>query len=400
MLKGKHILLGISGGIAAYKSVLLIRLLKKQGALVKVIVTKNALNFVTPLTLETLSGYKIYDEVFHNNEEYTTEHISITDWGEIFIVAPATANIIGKFANGIADDALSTSLLAFNKAVFLAPSMNYKMYNHFSVKKNIENLIKQGIKIIEPTEGELACGYEGKGRMEEPEKICDVINNYYKKKITLKGKTAIVSAGGTREAIDAVRFIGNHSTGLMGFSIANELADRGAKVILISASTNLTITHQNIKQINVVSANEMHQACKREFPKADITVMAAAVSDYTPDKPQKNKIKKNISDKLNIILRPTIDILEDLGKIKKKNQILVGFALETDHEKENAIRKLQIKNLDFIVLNSLKDNGAGFGTSTNKISIFDNKKQIIHYKIKSKQEVAIDIVDKIEQIIK
>jgi phosphopantothenoylcysteine decarboxylase / phosphopantothenate---cysteine ligase len=400
MLKGNHILIGISGGIAAYKTVFLIRLLIKQGALVKVIVTKNALNFVTPLTLETLSGNKIYSDVFQNTEEYTTEHISLTDWGDIFIVAPATANIIGKLANGIADDALSTALLAFNKPIFIAPAMNCKMYNHFSVKKNIDYISNQGIHIIEPTEGDLACGYEGKGRMEEPEEILTILNNFLKKKTTLKGKTALVSAGGTREAIDAVRYIGNHSSGLMGFSVANELAERGAKVILVCAPTNLTTSHPNIKRINVVSANEMYRACKKEFSKADITVMAAAVADYTPENPQKNKIKKNISGKLNISLNPTIDILAELGKLKRKGQIIVGFALETDNEIENATYKLKNKNLDFIILNSLNDSGAGFGTPTNKITIIDNKNQILRYNIKTKSEVAFDIVDKIEKSIK
>ena len=399
MLKGKHILLGISGGIAAYKSVFLIRLLKKQGAEVKIIVTQNALSFVTPLTLETLSGNKIYADVFQNNEEYTTEHISLTDWGDIFIVAPATANIIGKLANGIADDALSTSLLAFNKPIFIAPAMNCKMYVHFSVKKNIDYLHQQGIHIIEPTEGELACGYDGKGRMEEPEKIVDFIQHFFKKKTTLKGKTALVSAGGTQEAIDAVRFIGNHSSGLMGFSIANELANRGAKVILISAPSNLIITHPNIKCIYVISASEMHQACVENFVKADITIMAAAVADYTPENPQLHKIKKNSSEKLIITLKPTIDILAELGKTKNKHQILVGFALETDNEMENASLKLHHKNLDFIVLNSLNDAGAGFGTATNKITILDNKKQITHFNIKTKSEVAVDVVNKIDQLI-
>lgn len=400
MLKGKHILLGISGGIAAYKSVFLIRLLKKQGADVKIVVSKNALNFVTPLTLETLSGNKIYADVFKNNEEYSTEHISLTDWADMFIVAPATANIIGKFANGIADDALSTSLLAFNKNVFIAPAMNCKMYENFAVRKNLAYLSQQGIFIIEPNEGVLACGYEGKGRMEEPEKIIEFILKILKKKLSLKGKTALVSAGGTQEAIDAVRYIGNHSSGLMGFSIAQELADRGAEVILVTAPTNLFTKHPQIKIIHVISANEMHKACIDSFEKADITVMSAAVADFTPENPQKQKIKKNNSDKLVITLKPTVDILAELGKIKKKHQILVGFALETDNEIKNASQKLKNKNLDFIVLNSLIDAGAGFKTNTNKITIIDKKNQITPFTIKPKTEVASDIVDKIEQLIK
>ncbi len=278
--------------------------------------------------------------------------------------------------------------------------MNCKMYDHFAVRRNIDYLSKQGLNIIEPTEGELACGYDGKGRMEEPENIINYINSFLKKKTSLKGKTALVTAGGTKEAIDAVRYIGNHSSGLMGFSIANELADRGANVILISAPSSFEVKHNSIKRIDVVSANEMHQKCIKEFPKADITVMAAAVADYTPEYPQKNKIKKDKSDKLTLSLKPTIDILAALGKLKKKNQLLVGFALETDNELENATKKLQNKNLDFIVLNSLNDEGAGFGTGTNKITILDNKKQISRYTIKSKSEVAFDVVNYIEKLNK
>jgi phosphopantothenoylcysteine decarboxylase/phosphopantothenate--cysteine ligase len=400
MLNGKNILIGISGGIAAYKSVFLIRLLRKEGATVKVVVTKNALNFVTLLTLETISGNKVYSDVFHSPELYSTEHISITDWADLFIVAPATANIIGKLSNGIADDALSTSLLAFNKPLFIAPAMNCKMVDHFSVIKNMAFLSENGVHIIEPPFGELACGYEGKGRMEEPEKIVALISDFLKKKTSLLGKTALVTAGGTKEAIDPVRYIGNHSSGLMGFAIATELAERGAGVTLISGPSHLSLLHKSIKRIDVVSAADMHKACLNHFPKSDITVMAAAVADFTPLQAQKNKIKKKNSDDFTIKLKHTTDILTELGKQKKKKQLLVGFALETNNEIENAVRKLNEKNLDLIVLNSLKDKGAGFGSSTNKITIIYKNKHILRYGLKTKKEAASDIVNNIELLIR
>jgi len=400
MLKNKKILIGISGGIAAYKSLFLIRLFIKQGAKVKVVVTGNALHFVTPLSIETLSGNKIYADMFQDHAEYTTEHIALTDWADIFIVAPATANIIGKYANGIADDALSTSLLAFSKQVFIAPSMNTKMYNNPAVIKNIQILRSYGVKIIEAPEGDLACGYEGAGRMEEPENILKKVLDYFKQSASFAGKKVLVTAGGTKEAIDAVRFIGNHASGLMGFSIAREFANRGAKVTLITAPSGIKISDDNIRRIDVVSADEMHMACQKEFPKTDITVMAAAVADYAPLNPRKNKIKKNPDNSvIHVSLKPTTDILAGLGKIKKKNQLLIGFALETDNEIENAYQKLFNKNLDLIILNSLKDKGAGFGTATNKITIIDKHKNITPFQLKSKSDVAADIANKIEQLI-
>lgn len=394
MLKGKRVILGISGGIAAYKSAVLIRLLVKAGAEVKVIATKHALEFITKVSLETLSQNKLYSNLFADENDYSTEHISVSDWGDIFVVAPATANIIGKFANGIADDALSTSLLAFDKKIFLAPSMNCKMFENFAVQKNLEYLKDNGIIIIEPPEGYLACGYEGKGRMEEPESIVSFVEKELKKKAKLIGKKALVTAGPTYEAIDPVRFIGNHSSGLMGFSIAEELANNGADVVLISGPTKISLTNNSIKRVDVTSAEDMHKACIKEYPNADIIVMSAAVADYSPAETSYKKIKKEGSE-IILRLKPTKDILSDLGKKKSKTQLLVGFALETDNEIEHAKKKLHTKNLDFIVMNTLKDKGAGFGHSTNKITIIDKKNKITTFELKEKTEVAKDIVNKI-----
>jgi len=390
MLKNKKILLGISGGIAAYKSAVLIRLFIKAGAEVKVVATKNALQFITKLTLETLSRNLVYIDLFENNNK-AIEHISITDWADMFVVAPASANIIGKFANGIADDALSTAFLAFNKPVFIAPAMNTKMYNHFSVTKNIHYLKENGIQFIEPVEGELACEWEGKGRMEEPENIVDFINASLKKKKQFKNKKVLITAGPTCEMLDPVRYLSNFSSGLMGYSIAEEFAKRGASVTLISGPTNLS-TDFNVKKINITSAEEMNQACQKEFAKSDIIIMAAAVADFTPIKSISKKIKKDEGE-LILRLKKTTDIAAELGKKKKKNQLFVGFALETDNEIPNAIKKLNNKNFDFIVINSLQDDGAGFKHKTNKISIFDKNKKITHYELKPKQEVAKDIID-------
>lgn len=400
MLEGKKIILGISGGIAAYKAAILIRLFKKAGAEVKVVVTPNALEFITRVTLESLSENKVYDKVFGEQNDYTTEHVALTDWGDAFVVAPATANIIGKLANGIADDALSTSLLAFNKKVFLAPAMNCKMWDHFAVKKNMDYLIASGIHVIEPTEGFLACGYEGRGRMEEPEQIFNVVKEAFAgRPSTLAGKTVLLTAGPTHEAIDPVRYIGNRSSGKMGYALAEELAGRGAKVHLVSGPVNLTPVHQNITLTKVISANEMQEACEKHFHDCDAVIMAAAVADYRPDVFAKKKIKKDDSAndlKMNLVQTP--DILAQLGK-QKEHRILVGFALETDSEQENAIKKLTSKNLDFIVLNSLSDHGAGFEHNTNKITIINNKKEVSRYHLKEKKEVAADIADTLEKYL-
>jgi phosphopantothenoylcysteine decarboxylase/phosphopantothenate--cysteine ligase len=392
MLNGKKILLGISGGIAAYKTLFLIRLLIKNGAEVKVIVTKNALQFVTKVSLETISKNKIYQDTFSEINDYSTEHIALTDWADIMIVAPATANIIGKFANGIADDPLSTLFLAFNKLIFLAPSMNCKMYENFAVQKNIDFLQKNGIIVIDATSGDLACGYEGKGRMEEPENILTFIDNNLKNNSLLKGKKVLITAGPTYEAIDPVRFIGNHSSGKMGFALAEHFADLGAFVRLVTGPVALKTENKEINRYDVVTAAEMFRLCKSLFKTSDIIIMAAAVADFTIEKPNEKKIKKE-KTLTSIKLTPTKDILKELGSQKTSNQILVGFALETDNENENAITKLKNKNLDFIVLNSLNDTGAGFGHETNKISIFDKEGNMKNFDLKSKKEVAADIAD-------
>ncbi len=394
MLTGKKILIGISGGIAAYKAPLLIRELIKRGCEIKVVATHNALEFVTLTTLRTLSQNNVYFDVFSTEGEYSTEHISLTDWADCFIVAPATANIIGKFAHGIADDALSTTLLAFNKEVFLAPSMNTKMYHNPIVQENIKKLEELGVKIISPTKGNLACGYDGDGRMEEPKEIVKLMEDYYSNNLPLKNKTILVTAGGTQEKIDAVRYIGNNSSGKMGFCIAEELASKGANVILICGKTFLTTCNPNIKLINIVSAQEMYDETMKYFPTCNAAILSAAVADYKPIISAENKIKKTSQD-LTITLTPTCDILSSLGKEKKENQILVGFALETDNEEENAKEKLKKKNLDFIILNSLNDKGAGFEVSTNKITIIDKDEKVEKFELKSKEEVAKDIVNKL-----
>lgn len=397
ILEGKKIILGISGGIAAYKAAFLIRLFRKAGAHVRIVTTPNALEFITRVTLESLSGNKVYDQVFGAQNDYTTEHVALTDWGDVLVVAPATANIIGKFANGIADDALSTTLLAFNKQVFVAPAMNCKMYEHFAVQQNIGTLKSHGVHIIEPAEGYLACGYEGRGRMEEPEEIFGIVRDYFNvREKSLHGKQVLVSAGPTHEAIDPVRYIGNHSSGQMGYALAGELAARGASVILVSGPCDLKAP-LGIKMVKVRTAREMHEACMEHYTDSDAVIMAAAVADFTPGKPHGKKIKKEQKNtSLTVKLIPTKDILLAMGQ-KKKSQILVGFALETDNEEANAMNKLQSKNLDMIVLNSLNDPGAGFSHNTNKITIIDNKKRISRYPLKSKKEAAADIIDALEK---
>ncbi len=396
-MEGKKVILGISGSIAAYKAAFLIRLFRKAGAEVKVVGTPNAFEFISRVTLESLSENKVYDEVFGRQNDYSTEHVALADWGDIFVVAPATANIIGKFANGIADDALSTSLLAFNRQVFIAPAMNCKMFDHFAVQHNMTVLRDQGIHIIQPAEGYLACGYEGRGRMEEADEIFRIVNMHLKGgKQTLDGKHILVTAGPTREDIDPVRYIGNHSSGLMGYALARELASRGAVVNLISGPTHLN-ADERVQLTRVSTAEEMFDACMKYFPGVDAALMAAAVADYKPETGRARKIKKKgESEKLQLTLVPTRDILGAMGAAKQA-QVLAGFALETDNEEKNAIRKLESKKLDFIVLNSLNDKGAGFTYNTNKITIIDNKGNVIRYPLKNKEQVAVDIVDTLEK---
>ncbi|TVQ16353.1 MAG: bifunctional phosphopantothenoylcysteine decarboxylase/phosphopantothenate--cysteine ligase CoaBC [Bacteroidetes bacterium] len=399
MLQGKRIIIGISGGIAAYKSLILIRLFKKAGAEVRVVTTENALWFVTRVSLESLSQNKIYDKVFGPENDYTTEHISLTDWADCVVVAPATANVIGKLANGIADDALSTSLIAFDKKIFIAPAMNCKMFDHFAVQRNLSFLKENDIEIVEPASGYLACGYEGKGRMEEPEEIFARVQHFFSAQDgALKGKKVLITAGPTHEPIDPVRFVGNYSTGKMGFAIASELAQRGAEVTLIAGPVSLPTPPGQINRIDVCTADEMFVAASRAFPGMDAAILTAAVADFKPALTAPQKIKKNDSlPEIKLVLNP--DILASLGKAKKESQVLAGFALETDNELANAQKKLKDKNLDFIVLNSLNDAEAGFGGDNNKVTIIDNKNHISGFELKSKKQVAVDVVDKLSQLL-
>lgn len=398
MFKVKHVLIGISGGIAAYKVPILIRLFIKSGAEVKVVATRNSLEFVTQLTLETLSKNKLYVDTFGSENDYSTEHVSYADWADLLIIAPATANILGKFASGIADDALSTTFLAFDKPVFVAPAMNCRMYENFAVQENINKLKSSGVRFIESGEGELACGDFGKGRMEEPEVIFEKVSGFFAEKLNWSGKNILITAGPTYEKIDPVRFIGNYSTGKMGFALAEVCAERGAEVTLIAGPVNLEIKNPLITRINVESADQMYEESVKIFERMDAAVLCAAVSDFSPVNTFDTKTKRGEED-LIIKLKPTKDIAAKLGSIKRSNQVLVGFALETDNEEENAISKLDRKNLDFIVLNSLNDIGAGFAHNTNKIKIINKDGYRFDFPLKSKKEVAEDIINELNNIL-
>ena len=400
VLSGKRIIVGITGGIAAYKAPMLVRLLVKAGAEVTCAVTEHALQFVTELTLETVSGHQVYKALFDRNNPHSTEHISLKDWGDAMVVAPATANIIGKMASGIGDDALSTLLLAFRKPLFLAPAMNTEMLENYAVRRNIDYLRSNGVEIIESASGELACGANGKGRMEEPEQIVERMCQSLAKSLDGAGKKVLITAGPTYEKIDAVRFIGNYSTGKMGFALAEELALRGWQVKLVAGPTHLAVRHHNIERIDVESAREMYDAATSMYPSCDAAILSAAVADFRPEHQADHKIKKQSdSDDMTLHLVQNPDILATLGKMKHEGQLLVGFALETDNELENARKKLTKKNLDFIVLNSLHDAGAGFGHDTNKVTIIDRNGNVDAGTLKSKQAVASDIADKLASLI-
>lgn len=398
MFAGKKIIIGITGSIAAFKIPYLVRLLIKDGAEVQVILTENARDFVTPLTLSTLSKRPALTFPFDQKDGTWNSHVDMGLWADLMLVAPASAATLSKMASGMADNLLVTTYLSAKCPVFFAPAMDLDMYKHPTTAENIEKLVKRGDKLIEPQTGELASGLSGAGRMEEPENIVDILKDYFRKSETLAGKNFLISAGPTYEAIDPVRFIGNYSSGLMGYALAEEAAYRGAKVTLVSGPTHLKLSGSGIEKIDVVSAFDMHEAISAKFIDAEVTIMAAAVADYTPDNVAIQKIKKS-ADKKEIQLKPTIDILASLGKQKSENQLLVGFALETENELQNAEKKLNNKNLDLIVLNSLKDAGAGFGVSTNKITIIDKKLKVSNYPLKSKKELAGDILDKISELL-
>lgn len=396
--EGKHIVIGITGGIAAYKTMFLIRLFKRAGADVRVVATQSALKFVTQLTIETLSQNKLYSDLFEPTESMDVQHISIADWADCLVVAPATANIIGKYACGIADDALSTLLLACTKPTFIAPAMNDKMYLEPTVQRNISLLQQKGCHIITPQSGFLACGSSGTGRMEEPENIFTIINQHFSSQQRFFQRKVMITAGPTYEPIDPVRFIGNHSSGLMGFCLAQAAAEQGAEVTLVTGPTSLTTTHPNIRRVDVTTSEQMYQQCMDLVAQQDIMIMSAAVADYTPAEVATEKIKKN-TDQLTLELRKTKDILASIGKIKKTEQFLVGFALETENEIANAQHKLHTKNADLIVLNSLRTEGAGFRTATNKVFMLSKEGTIIESELKSKQEIAQDIWNLIDKLM-
>ena len=391
MFKGKKILLCITGSIAAYKAIILLRMLIKNEAQVKVIMTKAAKDFVSPLTFSTLSKNKVLSDLF--DEETWTNHVLLGRWADIIIISPASCNTIAKMANGICDNLLTAVYLSAACPVLIGPAMDEDMWHHPATKNNIKILRNHGDQLLPVNNGELASGLNGEGRMAEPEEIIHYLNQFFSLNLSLKGKIALVTAGPTYEAIDPVRFIGNHSSGKMGIAIAHELAQRGAEVNLILGPSSLDIPG-GINTIKVTSANEMYEATFKFFNKSDVIVMAAAVADYTPKRPATEKIKKQDGD-LNLLLTKTKDILSKAGELKTKEQILVGFALETENGKENALKKLSLKNADLIVLNSLTDEGAGFGYSTNKISIFERNGVEHLFEKKPKEEVAADIVNAI-----
>lgn len=392
MLENKKIVLGITGGIAAYKACNLARLLIKKGAEVQVVMTPSAKEFITPLTLSTLTHKPVVSEFFDRRDGSWHSHVDIGLWADAMIVAPATASSIGKMANGIADNMLVTTYLSMKAPVFVAPAMDLDMYAHPSTRQNIQRLVAYGNHIIEPGTGFLASKLEGKGRMEEPEKIVEVLEQYFAKQQRLSGKKVLITAGPTYEKIDPVRFVGNYSSGKMGFALAEACALQGAEVTLVSGPVMLQTKHPAIRRIDVESAQEMYDAATSHFPEADITILSAAVADFTPETTADKKIKRK-GDELVLNLRPTQDIAAALGTLKKDNQLLVGFALETDNEVQNAQSKMERKNLDFIVLNSLQDKGAGFRVDTNKITILDRQQGTTAYDVKTKQEVAEDIVE-------
>jgi phosphopantothenoylcysteine decarboxylase/phosphopantothenate--cysteine ligase len=393
MMTGKKILLGVTGGIAAYKIPQLVRLLSKQGASVKVIMTPDAVHFVTPLTLSTVSNYPVFIDFFNPRNGEWNNHVELAAWADVFVIAPATAHSISKMANGQADNLLMATYLSAKCPVMIAPAMDLDMYAHFSTVENLEKLANNGHHIIPAASGPLASGLIGEGRMQEPEYIVDELKRFFEKGKSFSGKKIIVTAGPTYEAIDPVRFIGNHSSGKMGIRIAEELAFRGADVILICGPSAIKHQQSNIKRVNITSADEMFSAVKQHFEYTDAVIMSAAVADYKPVSVSSSKMKKN-DDELTIQLTKNPDILAWMG-MHKKHQILAGFALETDNELQHAKDKLIKKNLDFIVLNSLQHKGAGFQHDTNQISIIEKDEKMTHFEIKSKKEVAVDVADKL-----
>lgn len=398
MLKGKHILVGISGGIAAYKIPELIRSLVKSGAEVRVATTKNALEFVTELTLQTVSGSRVYSDVFAAINEHSTEHISLPDWCDAMIVAPATANVLGKMAAGIADDALTTTICSCTarKPIIIAPAMNDKMWDSPATQHAVQTIKGwANVQVIEPASGPLACGTEGKGRMPEIEVLQEALEYALTEK-SLAGKRILITAGGTREAIDPVRFVSNHSTGKMGVALAHSCARRGAEVTIVCGAMSAPIVNPfgMIRRIDALSAQEMYEACRKEWPETDTAILCAAVADFTPAEPAREKIKKQPGQtEMNLRMVVTPDIARTLGESKKATQKLIGFALETHDEKKNALLKLERKRMDAIVLNSLRDEEAGFGTDTNRVTILSSNGNSIELPLQSKSDIADKIIE-------
>ena len=393
MLKGKHIILGITGGIAAYKCATLTRLLVKAGAEVQVIMTPNAKQFIQPLTLSTLSGKPVISEFFTANTGQWNSHVDLGLWADALIIAPATASTIGKMANGVADNMLVTTYLSAKAPVFVAPAMDLDMMRHPSTVRNMELLRCYGNHIIEPAEGELASHLIGKGRMEEPENIVKALETYFSAIQDLQGKHVLITAGPTVEKIDPVRYISNFSSGKMGFALAEECASRGARVTLVAGPVTLKTEHANIERVDVTTALEMHDAVMRSLPDSDAVILCAAVADYRVENVTDKKIKREKEPTPTLRLTPNPDIARAVGQAKRPDQVTVGFALETDNEAVHAQGKLERKNLNFIVMNSLRDKNAGFQVDTNKVTIFTDKGETIEGECKSKRAVAHDIVD-------
>ena len=399
MLKGKHIILGISGGIAAYKSVSLLRLFVKAGADVQVVITPSGKEFITPVTLSALSGRPVISEFFTANTGSWNSHVDLGLWADAMVIAPATASTIAKMANGVADNMLITTYLSAKSPVFVAPAMDLDMFAHPSTQRNIDLLRSYGNHIIDSPAGELASHLVGKGRMEEPERIFEVVDAFFDKEQDLKGRKVMITAGPTYEKIDPVRFIGNYSSGKMGYAIAEECASRGADVVLISGPVSIKCNDSRVRVIGVESATEMNEAAQREFSDSRCATMSAAVADYAPAQVAAAKIKREKQDVPTIVLKKNPDIAAGLGAVKSDSQILVGFALETDNATANAVEKIERKNLDFIVLNTVTAN-SGFQVDTNQISIIDADGKKNDYSLKPKREVAKDIVDHLVEKIK
>jgi phosphopantothenoylcysteine decarboxylase/phosphopantothenate--cysteine ligase len=397
-LQGKHIVLGITGSIAAYKSAILTRLLIKKGAEVQIVITPAGKEFITPVTLSALSGRPVISEFFATGDGTWHSHVDLGLWADLMIVAPATASTLAKMANGVADNMLITTYLSMKAPVFVAPAMDLDMFRHITTSRNVERLKRDGVQVIEPTEGELASHLEGKGRMEEPENIVAVIEQFFAAQNDLQGKKIMITAGPTYERIDPVRFIGNFSSGKMGFALAEECATRGAEMLLIAGPTALKTIHPHIRRIDVESAQQMYNAAVNAFPQMDAAILSAAVADYRPLQSRSEKMKREGQDEFNLTLTTNPDIAASLGQMKAAHQTLIGFALETNDEEQNAHKKMERKNLDFIVLNSLQDKGAGFGGDTNKVTILSRDGNKSSFGLKSKKEVAKDIVDTVFHI--